>query len=186
MLRKALGLLAFSWSMFIVTLPAPVYAGGWDADGSCKNKQDWFNKKQNCQNQGWNSSGGQKDWSQCAQNDGAQKSPWTNAGDKPACPWNKQANWSQKCNKGDGQGQAQGWGSAPGSYPMKDGGKLVVDPDGTKHFNGADGSEKIMRPDGTGLWRRADGSQIEKFADGRKVFRSADGQEKTLEAGRCQ
>lgn len=149
-------LLVFSFSLFIFTMPTPANAGPFEENAPC-----WGQK------QSQKFSAQQTNQSSCSQN--------------PTCP----KGGSQQACSGFSY-QQNSWTPKAGSYPMKDGGQLTVDTDGTKHFRGADGSEKIMRPDGSGLWRRADGSQIEKFADGRKVFRGADGQERTMAPGTCQ
>lgn len=174
-----------------ITFAAPSFAGGDGFD--CKNLQqgqcqqdgkkcNWNNNKQNGlwekkSSSGQDNCGNQNGWNQ---NSGTSWSNNSNCPQKPS--WEQKSNWEQKANWQQNCGVKQGqWGQPGGSYPMKDGGQLTVDLDGTKHFRSADGSEKTMRPDGTGIWKRADGSSMEKTADGRKIYRTADGKETVME-----
>lgn len=175
MLNKAAIVLAVSLTTSISSMPVPAIAGGFEENAPCwSQKQD----SQKCLDQRMNRTDA---WSQ--------KHTGTMTGNSPAgTTGNVQKNECVKNGRASSNNvhQNNSWSPSAGSYQMKDGGQVIVDADGTKHFHGADGSEKVMRPDGSGLWRRADGSQIEKFADGHKIFRTPDGQEKLLPAGTCQ
>lgn len=166
MLKKAFFLASAAACVCICIAPAQA-GDDW--------KQKEFANKYSQSNKGiWQKDQATNGWQTQKQDD------WKNAFSK--CPQGTSCNAQNNSNASSSPGwkQETPWGSAPGTYAMKDGGKLVVDGDGTKHFQAPDGSEKIMRPDGTGIWKKADGSQVEKFPDGHKVYRFPDGSEKTF------
>lgn len=168
----------------ILLMPAS-FAGGDGFD--CKKFQQGQCQPGNAQ-ANWTGSKPNGIWEQksnSGQMNSAEQKPWnTNCGSNwgSNSPCEQKQNWEQKSNFGQNCPEKQSqWGQPGGSYPMKDGGQLTVDQDGTKHFRSPDGSEKIMRPDGSGIWKRADGASMERTADGRKIYRSPDGHETVME-----